>query len=195
MKSPTFSPTRLRKAIEAAPEEAWTEGMDWYADAQRWCRRTAHAHDLTPHTVAGVVAALSPGVGWEVNKRACNVFIASGKAAGYPLSTQRAREILDGERPLDVLGGNKVCSFYRNIAYQCPESVTIDRHAASVLTGIPSPRWADDYKNVLERAGVYEHAADIYRTVADEYDILPHQCQAITWLAHRMGRPSRYIAK
>ena len=182
-----FSKAKLERALDDAPPEAWAAGMEWYGEANRWCRRVAREKSLTPHRVAGIVAALSPNQGWEPNKRETLRLIDTRRCAQFPRNVERALEILDGARPLDVLGGNKVRSFYRNIAYLCPESVTIDRHAASVLTGVPSPEWANPpYKHLLEAKFRYEQASDIYRNVAESLGILPHQAQAIAWVAHRM---------
>lgn len=182
-----FSKAKLERALDAAPPEAWEAGLEWYADANRWCRRVATENGLTMHRVAGILAALSPNQGWEANQRETLRVITERKAAQFPLNVERALAILDGARPLDVLGGHKVRSFYRNLAYLCPESVTIDRHAASVLSGVPSPEWTRaPYKHLLEAKFRYEAASDIYRQVAESRGFLPHELQAVAWVAHRL---------
>lgn len=181
-----FSKAKLERALDDAPPEAWAAGMEWYGEANRWCRRVAREKSLTPHRVAGIVAALSPNQGWENNKRETLRLIDERRAAQFPRNVERALSILDGAQPLDVLGGQKVRSFYRNIAYLCPDAVTIDRHAASILTGVPSARFADVHKHVLERSGIYEKCADIYRNVAESRGLIAHQAQAVSWVAHRL---------
>lgn len=182
-----FSQARLERALETAPPEAWNQGLDWYEEANRWCRRVGSAHDLPATRVAGILAALSPNQGWDANVRETLRLIEERRAAQFPANVSRALRILDGEAPLDVLGGKKVRSFYRNIAYLDDYHVTVDRHAASILTGIPSARFADVHKHALERAGAYERAADKYRQVAESLGLRPYQVQAVAWVARRAG--------
>ncbi len=90
----------------------------------------------------------------------------------------------DPEIVISRTGNNpKVYSFFKNIAYpETSDDVTIDRHMWNLLF---------DDLGVVEKAGLrfkdreYKWAAAQFRQVASEIDLLPHQLQAISWLAWR----------
>lgn len=172
-----FSGSMLQYNILCTYEQATDSerhtGERWYRNANTWCRR----NDVLP----GVLAAFSPMTRWETNKQRARDFTRTGKTEGFAEQIAKADAIRKGDDPRAVLGGRKVRSFHYNIAFpRRAGAVTIDRHAWAVATGNENPR-------ALERLGVYETVAAAYRATARimTEDLLPHELQAITWLAHR----------
>lgn len=177
----------------SATDEDMAAGLAWYAMAH------SIAAELDPDDVrigAGVIAALSPQLGWSENVRLARKAFADDRASGHTGSNvNKANRILwHYMDPLDVLGGQKVRAFYTAIVE--PEhttAVVIDRHAFDIAVG----RVTDGAtRGVLARVGVYELFADAYREAArritselgDYYGrraVSPSAVQAVTWLAWR----------
>lgn len=188
------SPAVLRRNISDAALAADAidadAGMGWYAAAHEI------AADLSPSITtaagAGILAALSPQIGWVDNVAAARLCaigadeltITAAGALGE--NVRKAIAIRDGGRPYDILGGRKVRSFYVNILRPTTAgAVTIDRHAVAIaLYGIGAPS-AAVHEKYLERAAAYQWIAAAYRAESRVFGILPHQLQAIAWLAHR----------
>lgn len=171
---------------EANIEAAWAastpadlaEGLEWYRKA----RAEGRALGRTLHCGVGVIAALSPMQAWDVNIDLANR-LAELHAAGEPMPTSgygfranaaKAWAILDGARPLDILGGDKVRSFYRNML-GCSHSVTVDRWAVRIALGDPS-------HNGKVPNGEYEPMAQAFRNVAARLGITAQHLQAATWI-------------
>jgi hypothetical protein len=164
--------------------------MGWYAAAHEI------AADLSPSITtaagAGIIAALSPQIGWVDNVAAARLTAAGEDeltitaAGALGENVRKAIAIRNGARPADILGGRKVRSFFANIYRPTTAgAVTIDRHAVAIALygiGAPSAAVSDKY---LERAAAYQWIAAAYRAEARSFGILPHQLQAIAWLAHR----------
>lgn len=169
----------LSVIAQATPTEE-TAGVLWY--------HTAHEHAAELPNVslkqgAGVIAALSPQTSWTENLALAYAACDTGTATGhYDDACEKADRILRGEDPFVVLRGRKVRSFYANIL--CPDRsgpVTVDRHAVSILAYDRE----EQNRRTLERAGVYAFAAGVYRSVARDLQLLPHQAQATAWLVWR----------
>jgi hypothetical protein len=94
---------------------------------------------------------------------------------------RKADAIAAGADPLDVLGGRKVRSFYRNIVGHTGH-VTVDRHAVAIVAGRPL---TDREGKVLERIGPYTYVAGAYRAAARRLGVAPTELQAVTWLVWR----------
>jgi hypothetical protein len=183
----------IRTAVIRSTADEETAGLGWYAAAHEIAGEIGHGRH---YIGAGALAAVSPQTGWVDNITAARILSADPAAPDAdiapfclvtPYTSGRARSILTGAAdPFAILGGRKVRSFYANILRpDRPGPVTVDRHAVAIALhgiGAPSATVSDKY---LERSGAYAHIAAAYRTVARELDVLPHQCQAIAWLAHR----------
>jgi hypothetical protein len=141
---------------------------------------------------AAVIAVLSPGVDWNINKREARQVLneeVNGVAPSYGYATYgrnviKARQIIGAEiAELDYaeyVRGPKVTSFWRNIASpDTPNGVTVDFHAYSIATGKRYTR------NNVPRftALTYTAIAGAYASVARKLDVLPQELQAICWLA------------
>lgn len=177
----------ITRCFRAASQADTLSGMDWYARA----RRLAIELDPNcPHRAAGVIAAMSPLMSWPQNVRqAKNVYSGIG-AKGLSKNVAKAHAIYNGGDPLDILGGEKVTSFYMNIiAPNNATPVTIDRHAIDIACG-KVQNDADRNKIIRGKAG-YQTIASMYRRAAEilskEYGvlILPQQVQAVTWVSWR----------
>lgn len=168
----------IRAAWEASSDADLRKGLAWYANARAEARKLG----TTLHRGVGVIAALSPLQSWDTNIALAHK-LADEHAAGNPMptsgygfkrNTAKAWAILDGARPLDILGGDKVRSFYRNIL-GCPHSVTVDRWAVRIAMGDPKHSG-----NVP--SGQYGAMADAFRDVAAELGISARDLQAATWV-------------
>lgn len=106
---------RLLAVFLSASPEARTAGDEWYSKARRIARRMARNHCTTMATAAGVIAALSPRLGWTYNVLAADLVLSgASKVPGvFKASLAKARAIAAGARPLLVLKGPKVRAFYR----------------------------------------------------------------------------------
>ena len=185
-----FSSERVRVLVETASDADYRDGSLWYLRAHDHALDLSERYGLTVRQASGIIAALSPQIGWEQNLVIADDFTASGGTASvhFSICTERARAILDDPHadPLDILGGPKVRSFYRNILNPTvPGPVTIDRHAAAILAGLPTPTYLRTYPKLLNRTAIYDLCAAAYRSAARALDLLPHEAQAIAWVRHR----------
>lgn len=163
------------------------EGLTWYHDAHNFARILAGGNsgqfgfDAKVARAAGVIAAISPNTSWSANKTlARKAYVTGGAGVGFPDKVTKVTRILSGEHPLDVLGGDKVRSFYSTILDPHGDTrPTIDRHAFDIAVG---ERRDESDRGALGRKGVYEVFADVYRDAARIAGIGAPQMQAITWV-------------
>lgn len=165
--------------FEQATDYEYEEGMRWYNEA----------HDialaLSPNDVwrgAGVIAAFSPQQKWEQNLIFATRALESGIATGHTtMMCGQAQRILNGEHPLDVLGGMKVRAFASAIATNgLSDIATIDRHAHDIAMGRVFTQKERKIGRVLFRT-LSMH----YQQAAMEIGIATAQMQAITWVVWR----------
>jgi hypothetical protein len=162
-----------------ASNDTVNDGMSWYNRANDFARTL----DSNVERAAGVIAALSPNTSWTANMTLAKSAYA-GNVKGFPANVAKVNRILDGEAPLDVLGGPKVRAFYANIAEpDVSHSAVIDRHAFDIAVGI---RLDDKSRGSLGKKGVYETFAAVYEIAAAHADITVAQMQAITWVQWRI---------
>lgn len=173
--------------LAATPEEV-AEGMEWYWQANMFAQSLAGD---AWHRAAGVIAALSPMNDWDNNMdKADQMYRQNGDGSGCGLyrNVAKAQAIYFGEDALDVLGGNKVRSFFLNIVEPDGDHrAVIDRHAFDVAVGRVT---SDKERTILARAGVYDRFANVYRDAASLAGICTSQMQAVTWVAWRNRKES-----
>lgn len=173
------------------------EGMHWYANAQDSARVIAGKYNIPLSQSIGVIAAMSPGLNWGLNlyqaEELIKAYTSGLRGNDLPkLGTYGRRNIvkscriLDGELPLDVLGGNKVRSFYVNIvdptwAY----TVTIDRHAKGLAVRSNSVKGATSGDDALVTNAEYPYYVRHYVKLAERLGLIPNQLQAICWVTWR----------
>lgn len=193
--------TRITKLAEKAltdNESRAIECASWYDYAGRFCAGIDADHGIAPGTTAGVVAALSPLNQWQTQIdytpgiiSSALALIARGASPHPAISLSffrnkdKAARILQGEKPLDVLGGDKVLNFYRNLTGD-DNAVTIDRHAIDIA-GFSSLS-ADTGKLT---SGVYSRIAFSFRSAAHNLGLSPAGIQALTWCYWRECKAGR----
>lgn len=183
---------RLLSLFDGANDDQMAYGLDWYSAAHTFCVGLAERYGVSVDQAAGIVAALSPRVEWGLNMRLADELVRTGACKGLSGNVRKAQRILAGEAPLSVLGGNKVRSFYDNIARpDTSATVTIDRHAIDALLGTVGD---DVSRKVLERVGVYEQASGIYRRAAALRSVPAHVMQAVCWVVWRDHKAAGLLA-
>lgn len=173
--------TALIRTGSAAQLEA---GACWYATAHSHASELAAEFGYTVDACAGVIAALSPQTSWWQNLMLARQSIELGEIVqGHTGDAMRKVNAILADPntdPLDVLGGLKVRSFFRNIrsgGYDT-EYVTIDRHAYDIATGVRLNGSSLTPKR-------YEETADVYRRAGAILGMTPAQAQATAWVIHR----------
>lgn len=183
LNTPALANRVYKLAVEALREPSAYQDSQWYHYAGQWCHELDRAHSLPSGTVAGFVAALSPLNSWPSQLKYTPVslvngleLIRAGESAihgitgpGFFSNKDKASRILAGEKPLDVLGGDKVRAFYRNLTGDF-SVVTIDRHALAICgldEGISSKR--------------YQQASNAFILAGKRLGISGAECQALTW--------------
>lgn len=194
MNVPTPHTRNVTSAYRAASTDDRVQGRSWYATA----RAVAESLDpADPSRAAAVLAVLSPRLSWRKNVEA-----AQDAYAGRPLrvlgrNAEKARLLLAGADPEDVVRGPKTRAFWRTIADPTdPRAVVVDRHAVSVAVG----RNLDDAERgaLLGKTDGYDSVADAYRRAARilsrEYGtaLSPAEVQATTWLYWRRERAAAF---
>jgi hypothetical protein len=163
-----------------ATEAERVEGADWYRKAGRL------AAEIHPNGAA-IIAALSPQKAWDINLIAARELVATGDTKwAIEANKIKARRIIAGERPDDVLRGPKVRAFWKAIEGQ-GGAVVMDRHALGVYVGLRPNKTS---MRVLERRGAYQYLANAYRRAARIIGIDAQSLQAITWVVWRKGTAS-----
>jgi len=179
----------MNKYREASPEML-KGGNEWYQ------RANDIANTLGKGNVekgAGVIAALSPQMGWGRNIDMAKELFQHGTASHTEDNLNKALRIHAGENPRDVLGGHKVRSFYENIVNpENPDPVTIDRHAHDLALGLPFKGSGGGTQGEagtnpgLGAVGRYNHFVHAYKNASKELGIdIPNRLQAVTWVTHR----------
>lgn len=196
--APATLTRNITRTYRAATDDQRAHGRRWYADAHRIALELVPT-DRTGATGAAVLAALSPRTQWTQNVNAARWAVAHSDmprdafAQAAPTTGDNARKawrILQGEAPLDVLGGQKVRAFYECIrtAGDHRQAVCVDMHAHDIAVG----RVTDDAtRGTLSTIKGYGAIADAYRRAARILsreagrEISPCEVQAATWVAWR----------
>lgn len=188
--SPRIARNLLHVYQSASPSEI-SEGLNWYTSAHSYATCLASKYNVSVPATCGIIAALSPGRNWELNLQDADTFLTEWtngrRDCDLPLvgtygwrNIVKASKIASGQDPLDVLGGDKVRSFYQNLLDPSdPSPICIDRHAASAaeLTKLPD--------SFAIRGSRYSRYAKHYSHCAGRLSIIPSQLQAIVWTVWR----------
>ncbi len=173
------------------------EGLHWYSNAQDSAQSIADKLGVSLTQSIGVISAMSPGLNWGLNvlqaEELITAYVKGLRGNDLPkLGTYgrrnivKACRILDGEKPLDVLGGDKVRSFYQNILDpQGLDSVTIDRHAKGLAIRSNSSRGATAEVDAIVTPAEYPYYRKHYIKLAERLGLVPNQLQAICWVTWR----------
>jgi hypothetical protein len=189
--SPRIS-ANLQKVYDRASAWDFQEGMHWYANANTIARGMAERHKISTMAACGIIAALSPGSQWDRNVEDAKLFLDEwtngARGNDLPLvgsygwrNVNKAARCAGGDNPWDVLGGNKVRAFYACMVDPTNDKwVCIDRHAKGAAWGYPLPE-----TEAIVTPGQYAKIAKHYIRAAKKTKILPHQFQAVVWVAWR----------
>jgi hypothetical protein len=187
-----MSVRQILKVYRSATADEIEHGMNWYAIAKRDATKIAKEFDISVNTTVGVIAALSPNLGWNLNVKAARLLIAWWRCGGcvdgvtisaYPANKRKAWDMLEQKMVrkkalMAKLNGRKTTAFFANILGL--DVVTVDGHAKNIHDGL---------RRVLKNnnVGVKEYGiiADAYYKAADTVGIKGYQMQAITWVAWR----------
>jgi len=175
------------KCYETASLSSIQDGATWYQEAQDIATVIGRLGGYKNHQAlfvgAGVLAALSPQVEWGDNIQWAIQLVVKGTRKHTWSNHNKALRIVQGEKPIDVLGGYKVRAFYKAIV--APEGSgepVIDRHALAIYMD----------RNVTEKELTYLQSPKVmgrlqwaYKKASHEVGIHHHDLQAITWLEWR----------
>ena len=184
----------IRKVFDLATPEDLESGRAWYQEAHDFAVGLSIEYTVPVKAVSHVIAALSPGVRWESNKRAAAELFDAARHVetfptlpGYTANVRKAWEIArnalyGGKLWETILSGPKVTAFADNILNP-PDSnrVTVDVHAISVA----------EYKIYTVKSAPkltprqYEIYVKAYTKVAKSVNLKPSELQAICWVAWR----------
>jgi hypothetical protein len=173
---------KLNAVLTLSTAKETAEGIVWYANAAVLAE-SYESQGIMRDTAAGIISALSPQTSWKVNVKCFHDLIKTGDCGWIEANKERAKKIMEGAQPLDVLNGPKTRSFYRNIVEPLAwYPVTVDTHALAVLLGRSATA---EEKKILEHDEYYTFFADVYREVAAEKGMIPNQVQSIAWVTWR----------
>ena len=180
------------------------EGLFWYSNAHEVARGLALKFDIPLASAAGVIAAMSPGNNWGRNildaETLIAEFVKGTRGSDLPSlgvygrrNIVKSEKILLGAHPMDILGGQKVISFYQNIISPKDSfSVTIDRHAKALAYAFEPTKtgYASSAPASIVGRAEYPYLAKHYRVLAERLGLIPSQLQAITWVTWKrlLGR-------
>jgi len=176
-------------------------GSDWYQSADRIASRIAGKYGLSPYTVTGIIAALSPNNEWSRNiidaEALCKVFRAHGtskdllrtKVCTFDPNKKMAVTMLalPAMMPHQILTGPKRMEFYNCIIRPELDDVCIDGHAYSVWLGLRVPTHKTPHIGKKLRAQIKQDYRDACCFINEELgcDYCAAQIQAITWVTHK----------
>jgi hypothetical protein len=179
----------IRRVYRLAHELERKHGIGWYREASQIAGEISRAYNVNRTLVAHVIAALSPNNDWRRNVLDARAIFAEvfdyipSRYSTYGANVAKARAMIVAYRNREdwhhILRGNKVTSFASNIDKpSVPARVTVDFHALSVAhayryTTKTCPTISDK---------LYEQVSAAYIAVAQEYNLLPQQLQAVVWL-------------
>jgi hypothetical protein len=192
----------LLRLWESRTETDESEGLLWYARANRRGQELALRHDVTISQALGVIAVLSPGCEWSKNLQYADELLASwnsGKRGSeLPMvgvygnaNLNKAKLILSGHDPMVIIpdSSKKVKAFYSCLLRPADSlSVVIDRHAKCAALDLRSEKKGYASKDVTVRSGEYDYLSRHYVKLADRFGLLPSMVQAVLWTSwKRLG--------
>lgn len=163
------------------------QGKDWYFQLNDYCKTLSEHYDIELIRVAGMLSALSPNCTFAQNIKSLERFLRTKgdcKVSTFGDQKRKAFEIMttnniSEDNIKNILGkGLKTRSFFENIYRpDSSQSVTVDlwmiRYAQEnkimPLKGTLTPKRYRDIESYIQDK-------------AQEFNVMPHQLQAITWV-------------
>lgn len=177
---------------------------DWYLDAYTFSQNLANKYaylGVNQVQVANLIAAISPQLRWENNKKNAEIALQAYDAVmngwlerkdlpsihKFSAISNNGYAVLFGER---FTLGQKTASFAANILGDS-QVVTVDSLAMSILLGFYEK--AGTYKIYN---GAYAYAQGLYIHAAKRLGITPAYCQAVVWtVCRRLKKSHRKVNK
>ena len=171
-------------------------GSDWYFQANIFAQNVSKSYKVDLRKVCGIMAALSPAVNWEQNKKETVTLIRINRGlhtkkfsfSTYGQNVIKAQKIYDGEispdKAFSLKTGPKTYNFYHNLLHpESPEYVTIDRHAFRVATG-------EEYNQISPKQ--YREIKEHYIRCAKRLGVLPNILQSVLWEWYREQNVNKF---
>lgn len=180
------------ECLDRSSPEVREQGKQWYSIANSKARDigylAGYGGSMGLRVGAGIISALSPKTHWDNNIIYARQLVQSGYVPQQTASNNnKAIRILNGEEPLNVLGGVKVIPFFNAIVSPTGNDPVpvIDRHAGSVYLG---RSLTEKQQKKLANIGVVTRIQNAYRRVASTSNLHVHSVQAITWIQWRLEK-------
>lgn len=172
-------PEHLLAVWQRATPEVRAAGAAWYDTARQTLQEIADEFGLTLRQVAGVTAVLSPSLSWDQNLTATRELLAGHTSRGYGFNVEKAKLIVQGKDPDNIVSGPKVWAFYQNLMRLNSASPVIDRHMLRAWIGgsEPGAYGCSD--------ATYVRATNDIITAAETVGVPVHEFQATVWLQIR----------
>jgi hypothetical protein len=184
-----FKKTVVDNIIRTYENSTFDFSTNWYEDASDLARGLSIEFNVDYLKVCGIIAALSPLKTWDENKKLATIFLRTGKARHTTLCEGKAIAIANlsswnlPEAIAEVLNGNKIKSFFINIAFPTNnEVVTIDRHALSIC--LNRSIVSQDYVGITNIQ--YSFFVGCYIEAGIILNARPSAVQSVTWEKWRM---------
>jgi hypothetical protein len=168
---------KIVKLFNQTTGENFDNGMTWYKDAYDFAYNTSVKYGVSITKVVGIIAALSPNNKWERNKIDTELFLSTPsidtKVCTFKNQRVKALAIYNGSGHVEeierILKGIKTCNFFNNILFHdtC-DRVTVDM-------------WAFRSVEMEAKTKNVKLITQAYQELAWEFNIRPHQLQAIVW--------------
>jgi len=182
----------IGQCLDRASSAVIDRGIEWYPTAHNEAmnigKLAGYGGNIGLRLGAGIIAALSPQTDWDKNILYAKEIVRFGYAPRQTIpNNSKALRILDGEEPLNVLGGMKVIPFFNAIV--SPREVNavpvIDRHAGSVYVG---RSLTGKQQSKLSNVGVMGRIQGAYIKTARNRELHVHCVQGITWVQWRIEK-------
>lgn len=177
----------LKSWYKSANSDNISKGMEWYQDAQNFCKYLSEVYGIDLYVCAAVISCLSPNNKWERNKidaQAVIVAFINGidpdniKVCTYNNNKMKAFRILNGEMIAE--SSPKTHAFAMNVGRLSSEHITIDKwHIRACMCGIDEGA-VDCVESVTAKQ--YRRIEQLTSMVAKEFGLKGYELQAIIWV-------------
>ena len=182
----TYKLNKIEKNLEYFYNESLKDernnGINWYKDANNFCKDLSSKYNLDTQVIASVLSALSPRNKWEQNKKDTikvieahlnNVSPEDVKVCTFHTNKFKAFDILKGAKVIEYKS-RKTYSFVMNVGKLDYEFVTVDVwHLRACFD-----------KMIIKKSVTpleYDQIVEVTKNVAKKYGLKGFEFQAIVW--------------
>jgi hypothetical protein len=172
---------QIETSLLSLNDEQKKQGLNWYKDIHDYCRLVSDMYSIELWKVCAILSALSPNNRFYRNVIDVISLIkhkGNAKVCTYNSNKQKALKCLEAnsfDECLKLFKGRKTLSFFLNIYKPLSnDRVTID---------VWMIRYFDIKGSLTDKK--YRQAETIVKQCADKLNMLPHQLQALLWIAAR----------